>query len=234
MKINLTGFKATTEIKSSSAISVDQPDLKFSLQAIASKIQIDKNVPKFWSMVRYNDTGKHNNQSVEGLTGIILEYEKHYEADLLNALLRLDLPWHYLLVETERKSGQYLSLFFPLAFEPDVSKYMRIAGVLAYQLGVYGLSAGSGTPTFLVKIVGGQNVGEHPGAAIGQSFINETANIGDDSKTALDDFQGPKPVKQVIAIDPSTNPTSVAVVTQGKEKQIAAHFRTLADLFDPD
>lgn len=232
MTLHLTGFKASTEIKPSRDLEIEIGDIKDTFQALCDIIPHDKTVPTYWSLNSYDPAGKHNKQGVRKLTGIILEYELRYAKDLVAALN--DMPWHYLLVETERKSGQSISLFFPLAFEPDTNRYMRIAGVLAYQLGVYGLSHGSGTPTFLVKLAGGQQIAEHPGPAISMSFIKETEDIGEASKTALDDFQGPKPAKRAVAIDPSTNPTSVVVVKQNKDQQIAAHYRALADLFDPE
>lgn len=238
MDIHLTSFKATTEIKPSTSCAAEPSELRNVLQTICDIIPHDQSLPTFWSMVSYKDQGKHNNQSVDALTGIILEYDKRYEAELLDALARENFPFQYLLVETERKSGTYLSLFFPLAFQPSVSDYMRIAGVLAYQIGVYGLSRGSGTPTFLVKLVGPQTVGEHVGPAINRSYIAETQDIGEGSKTALVDFQGPKPVKPMaVAIDPASDAVGVVLATQGKEdrvKQIAVHFRAIADLFDPE
>nr|WP_086494322.1 hypothetical protein [Novosphingobium panipatense] len=176
-------------------------------------------------MTAYDPAGKHNNQSVQALTGIVLEYEKRYEAELVHALKQM--PWHFLFADTERKSGQFVSVFFPLAFEPDINRFMRIAGVLVQQLGVYGLSKGSGTPTFLVKLVGGQQVQEHQGPAIGLNFISGTKDV--QANGAIQAFQGPRPF--------TVNPSAVKITPaplQGKEKQIAAHFRMLADLFDPE
>ena len=242
MTINLTGFKATTEIKPSSNMTIEATELRETLQTLCDYIHQDKSLPSYWSMVSYKHSARHNKDGVAALSGIILEYDKRYEGDLLNALMRADFPFHYLLVETERKNGLSLSLFFPLAFEPSVNDYLRLAGVLAYQIGVYGLSKGSGTPTFLVKLVGGQTVGEHAGPAINRSYIVETKDIGDGSKTALEDFQGPKPVVKVkvdASIDTRGNLLATvtnagAPITATKEKQIAAHFRKLADLFDAE
>jgi hypothetical protein len=231
MTIHLTGFKASTVIKPSRDTQIEIGDLKDTFQAICDIIPHDKDVPTYWCMNSYDPAGKHNKQSVRQLTGIILEYELRYAKDLIAALK--DIPWHYLLVETERKSGPGISLFFPLAFEPDIGRYMRIAGVLAYQLGVYGLSHGSGTPTFLVKLAGGQQIAESAGPAISMSFIKETWDIGEASKTALDDFQGPKPVKQG-ASEFVVHADKFIIKANGKEQQIASHFRMLADLFDPE
>lgn len=240
MNIHLTGFKASTEIKSSRSFEVSASQIKEAIQSTCDIIPHDKTVPTYWSMVKYKDGGQHNNQSVDALTGIILEYDLRGANDLVAALR--DIPWHYLVVETERKGGQFLSLFFPLTFKADVSQYMRIAGVLVYQLGVYGLSKGSGTPTFLVKLVGGQTVGEHEGPVIGMNFIKETQDIGPGSKTALDDFQGPKPVSVVQRYETKqdgpcellSDGSSRKAELVSKEKAIASQLRILADLFDAD
>lgn len=244
MTINLTGFKATTEIKPSSNMTIEAAELRETLQTLCDVIAVDdkRQIAHYWSMVSYKHGAQHNKDGVAALSGIILEYDKRYESDLLNALMRADFPFQYLLVETERKNGLSLSLFFPLAFEPSVNDYLRLAGVLAYQIGVYGLSKGSGTPTFLVKLVGGQTVGEHAGPAINRSYIAETKDIGDGSKTALEDFQGPKPVEKInvgASIDTRRNllvtiTNTGAPIAATKQEQIAAHFRKLADLFDPE
>lgn len=224
MKTQLTGFKATTEIKPSLDIEANQNEIRQAIQSVCDLLPHDTSLPAYWSMTAYDPAGKHNNQSVQALTGVVLEYEKRYEVELLNALKQM--PWHYLFVETERKSGQFVSVFFPLAFEPDVNRFMRIAGVLVHQLAVYGLSKGSGTPTFLVKLVGGQTVQEHAGPAIGLSFISETRDV--EANGAIQAYQGPKPVAQRPAL------VAALPAKQTKEKQIAAHFRMLANLFDPE
>lgn len=223
MKSQLTGFKATTEIKPSLSIEAESNEIRQALQTVCDVLPQDTSIPAYWSMTSYDPAGKHNNQSVQALTGIVLEYEKRYEVELLTALKQM--PWHFLIADTERKSGQFVSVFFPLAFEPDVNRFMRIAGVLVHQLGVYGLSKGSGTPTFLVKLVGGQQVHEHEGPAIGLSFISETKDV--QANGAITAYQGPKPVVR------SVTPRPASLAAKSKEKQIAAHFRMLADLFDP-
>lgn len=225
MKTQLTGFKATTEIKPSLDIEAGQHEIRGALQSVCDLLPHDTSLPAYWSMTAYDPAGKHNHQSVQALTGVVLEYEKRYEVELLNALKQM--PWHFLIADTERKSGQFVSVFFPLAFEPDVNRFMRIAGVLVQQLGVYGLSKGSGTPTFLVKLSGGQQVYEHKGPAIGLSFISDTKDV--QANGAIQAFQGPKP----FAINPRSVKIEPAPL-QGKEKQVAAHFRMLADLFDPE
>jgi len=224
MKTQLTGFKATTEIKPSLDIEADQHEIRGALQSVCDLLPHDTSLPAYWSMTAYDPAGKHNHQSVQALTGVVLEYEKRYEVELLNALKQM--PWHFLIADTERKSGQFVSVFFPLAFEPDVNRFMRIAGVLVQQLGVYGLSKGSGTPTFLVKLSGGQQIHEHSGPAIGLSFISDTKDVR--ANGAIQAFQGPKPVAQRPV------PVPALPAKQTKEKQIAAHFRMLADLFDPE
>lgn len=235
MKTQLTGFKATTEIKPSLDIEADQHEIRGALQSVSDLLPHDTSLPAYWSMTAYDPAGKHNHQSVQALTGVVLEYEKRYEVELLNALKQM--PWHFLIADTERKSGQFISVFFPLAFEPDVNRFMRIAGVLVQQLGVYGLSRGSGTPTFLVKLAGGQQIHEHSGPAIGLSFISDTKDV--QANGAIQAFQGPKPVaappKQKDIFDRMMDQAVIcAEKKKSKQKQIAANFRMLADLFDPE
>lgn len=226
MKTQLTGFKATTEIKPSLDIEASQHEIRGALQSVCDLLPHDTSLPAYWSMTAYDPAGKHNNQSVQALTGVVLEYEKRYEVELLNALKQM--PWHFLIADTERKSGQFVSVFFPLGFEPDTNRFMRIAGVLVQQLGVYGLSKGSGTPTFLVKLAGGQQIHEHSGPAIGLSFISDTKDV--QANGAIQAFQGPKPFAPTARVPLKIAPAPL----QGKEKQIAAHFRMLADLFNPE
>jgi len=113
MKTLLTGFKATTEIKPSLDIEANQNEIRQAIQSVCDLLPHDASLPAYWSMTAYDPAGKHNHQSVQALTGVVLEYEKRYEVELLNALK--EMPWHYLFVETERKSGQFVSVFFPLA-----------------------------------------------------------------------------------------------------------------------
>lgn len=207
MSITFTGFKAMKEVKSSQSIIAAYDDLETELQTIIDNLTADPKCPSFWSMSVYDPAGKHNKQSVRAITGIILEYEERYAADLAAGLN--NIPFAYAVARTERSSGRFYSVFFPLSFEPDTNRSMRVAAVLAHQIGCYGLSRGSGTPTFLVRLEPKQTVAVNEGPVLGEQFIRETADLKE-ACDALEAFQGPKPVRKTLTVASTASLSSSA------------------------
>jgi len=243
-QLTFTGFKAMKAIKFSQSEICNQDEFMDILQGIIDDISSKADHPSIWSMVRYDPAGKHEKRSVQAITGIVLEYQERYAADLGAGLSQI--PFRYAVARTERSTGRFFSVFFPLAFQPDTNQSIRIAGVLAHQIGCYGLGHGSGTPTFLVRLEGSQTAAYHDGPVISQQFIHDTAKV-EEACTALEDYEGPKPATDETRATLSlptkrleTDKFKVKVTestenqSQSKNRKIAAQMRVLADLFEAD
>jgi hypothetical protein len=128
--------------------AADQMTLEDGLDGLIQLQREDSHQPRWWSNCRY--TERHNKDSFEAATAIVLEWHDSAEPELRKALS--ETMWAHYIIQTEDAKSNRIAVMFPLE-EPisDATTYSRAAFILAQVLGVYGLSEGCWAVTFLMQ-----------------------------------------------------------------------------------
>lgn len=104
--------------------------------------------PHLWSFSDYKAT--HRKEGITATTAIPLEYSIASEDEVRAAVK--NLAWACYIIETENKTGNTITVVFPLV-QPitDAKDYSRLASILAVGIGAPRLAQGCGAITYLIQ-----------------------------------------------------------------------------------
>ena len=110
--------------------------------------------PSGWSFAEWRN-GTNLSSNLVGAQAIILEYA--LSRDDTEIVQRLhdkaqDLGWAFILIDTETKSGNTISIVFPLTSPINQAQYARLASILAEELDEYGMEHGSLAATHIINV----------------------------------------------------------------------------------
>ncbi len=110
--------------------------------------------PTGWSFATWRK-GTNVASNLVGANAVMLEYA--LSRDDTEIVQRLhdkarDLGWAHMLIDTETKSGNTITLVFPLTSQIDQAQYARLASILAEQLDEYRMEHGCLAATHIVQV----------------------------------------------------------------------------------
>ena len=110
--------------------------------------------PTGWSFASWRK-GTNVASNLIGANAIMLEYAlSRDDSEIVQRLhdRAEDLGWAHFLIDTEAKSGNTITIVFPLTSTIDQAQYARLASILAEQLDEYRMEHGCLAATHIVQV----------------------------------------------------------------------------------
>ncbi|WP_288484722.1 hypothetical protein [uncultured Novosphingobium sp.] len=110
--------------------------------------------PTGWSFAQWRK-GTNIASNLVGANAIMLEYAMPRDDTAIVSRLHekaSELGWAFFLIDTETKSGNTISIVFPLTSQINPKQYARLASILAEQLDEYRMELGSLAATHIVQV----------------------------------------------------------------------------------
>jgi len=124
------------------------------MDGLVRQLQNHPEEPTGWSFAIWS-RGTNVASNLVGANAIMLEYA--LPRDDTEIVQRLHdraaaLGWAHLLIDTEAKSGNTITIVFPLTSHIDPAKFARLASILAEELDEYGMEHGCLAATHIVQV----------------------------------------------------------------------------------
>lgn len=110
--------------------------------------------PTGWSFATWR-RGTNLSSNLIGANAIMLEYAlKRDDTEIVERLhdKAQRLGWAFFLIDTEAKSGNTITIVFPLTGQVTQAQYARLASILAEELDEYGMEHGCLAATHIVQV----------------------------------------------------------------------------------
>lgn len=110
--------------------------------------------PTGWSFAEWRK-GTNLSSNLVGVNAVMLEYAmSRDDTDIINRLhdKAQKLGWAFFLIDTETRSGNTLTIVFPLTSSINQAQYARLASILAEELDEYGMEHGCLAATHIIQV----------------------------------------------------------------------------------
>lgn len=190
-----------------SSTTTDCHSVQGYMDGLIRQLQRHSDEPTGWSFARWR---RGNNAAVNLLEAhaVVLEYALPREDTEIVRRLHdraKDLGWAFLLIDTENRAGNTITIAFPLTEGATVPQYGRLSAVLAEQLGEYGMVSGSLAATHIVHVHRSTTPAVFAGKILDpQSEILRTADLYQGQ--AARRFEGEGSGRSLTAIKPNDPP----------------------------
>lgn len=157
--------------------------------------------PTGWSFASWRK-GTNTACNLVGANAIMLEYAlTRDDTDIVNRLLEKAsaLGWAFFLIDTETKSGNTLTIVFPLTSLVNQKQYARLASILAEELDEYRMELGSLAATHIVQVHRTTTPAVIPGECMDpEAEIKRTAKMY--QRLNARKFEGPRPLGKLASL----------------------------------
>lgn len=128
--------------------------IEFYMEGLIKQLKTYADEPTGWSFAEWRK-GTNVASNLVGANAIMLEYA--LPRDDTEIVQRLHdraaaLGWAHFLIDTESKSGNTITIVFPLTSHIDPAKFARLASILAEELDEYGMEHGCLAATHIVQV----------------------------------------------------------------------------------
>lgn len=190
-----------------SSTATDCHSVQAYMDGLIRQLQRHADEPTGWSFARWR---RGNNAAANLLEShaVVLEYALPREDTEIVRRLHdraKGLGWAFFLIDTESRTGNTITITFPLTEGVTAAQYGRLSAVLAEQLGEYGMASGSLAATHIVHVHRHTTPAVFVGQVLDpQSEILRTADLYQDQIARR--FEGQGSARSLTAISGGGSP----------------------------